>query len=67
MADDSMTPITSVAILSLPQRAQAEDAAFFPLALSHCPEPSPDQQLPVVETSKGWGSGEVASQRADAA
>jgi hypothetical protein len=30
-----MTPTMSVAILSLLQRARAEDAAFSPLALSH--------------------------------
>ena len=46
VADDSMTPITSVAILSLPQRARAEDAAFSPLALSHRPEPSPRPTAP---------------------
>jgi len=46
VADDSMTPITSVAILSLPQRARAEDAAFSPLALSHRPEPAPRPTAP---------------------
>jgi hypothetical protein len=49
--DDSTTPTTSVAILSLLRLALAEDTAFSPLALSQRnrrprPEPFPNRQYP---------------------
>jgi hypothetical protein len=52
-----MIPTTSVAILSLLQRARAEDVAFSPLALSqrnrHPVQKPPPTTAPVVETDKG--------------
>jgi hypothetical protein len=69
--DNSTMPTTLVALLSLLQRARAEDAAFSPLALSQRnrrPVQNPPRPTtPVVETGKGRGSGEAAGQRADAA
>ena len=56
--DGSMTPTTSVAILSLLQLAPAEDAALSPLGPVAAQQASPSRTLPgptapVVETGKG--------------
>ena len=55
--DDSTTPVTLVTILSLLQRARAEDAVFSPLALSQRnrrPVQNPPRLTPpMVETGKG--------------
>jgi hypothetical protein len=52
-----MMPTTSVAILSLLQRAQAEDAVFSPLAcrstIGALSRTLPRLTAPVVETGKG--------------